>query len=219
MKKRYSLVFLGTDGSGKSTIIESVCPLLKERYGYDIRYEHLRPNYIPSIAVLLGKRSKEEEDNERTVSNPHQSKQSGRIGSLFRFIYYLFDYTIGYYCKVCRSSKSIWAFDRYYYEFYFDQKRSRTNLPSWIIRFGEHIIPKPDLIICLGGNPEKIYARKPETSLEEVRRQTKVLNEFCHSRRNTVWVDTTVAPEESICNAMSAICGMINKCFVDIEPK
>ena len=42
-------------------------------------------------------------------------------------------------------------------------------------------IPKPDIILCLGGDPEKIYNRKPETSLEEVTRQTSALKDFCNN--------------------------------------
>ena len=74
-------------------------------------------------------------------------------------------------------------------------------------------MPTPDLILCLGGDPQKIYDRKPETSLEEVTRQTNVLKRFCNKRKNAVWVDTTLAPAESIQLAKETILGMLSKRF------
>jgi orotate phosphoribosyltransferase-like protein len=78
-------------------------------------------------------------------------------------------------------------------------------------------VPAPDLTICLGGDPEKIYARKPETSLEEVKRQTEVLKEFASTHKKAVWVDTTTTPEESIKAAMDAIVKMMSKRFANTK--
>lgn len=214
----YVIVVEGTDGSGKSFIIDSITPILNGAFHNGIVYNHLRPNAIPDIAVLMGKRKKAKEGEITVVSDPHAGKQSGLVGSMVRWGYYMFDYTFGYMKKVwpaIHTKSKVFIFDRYYYEYYFDQKRSHTRLPKWILRIGECLIPKPDLILCLGGNPEKIYARKPETSLEEVTRQTKVLKDFCHKRKNAVWIDTTTAPEVSVGNAMKAICNMMSKRFAN----
>jgi hypothetical protein len=86
-----------------------------------------------------------------------------------------------------------------------DPKRCAVKLPPGLARFFSWFIPKPDLILCLGGDPEKIYARKPETSLEEVRRQVVALKKFCDGNRRAVWIDTTKSIEESYDAAMSAI--------------
>ena len=214
-RKGYVIAVEGTDGSGKSFIINSITPILNEAFHNGIVYNHLRPHCIPDIAELFGKREKKEGETQ-VVSDPHAQKQSGVISSLVRWSYYMIDYTWGYLRRVwlpIHSKSKVFIFDRYYYEYYFDQKRSHVNLPMWVIRLGEFFIPKPDLILCLGGDPEKIYARKPETSLEEVIRQTKVLKEFCEKRKNAVWIDTTIAPEDSVSAAMSAITEMMSKRF------
>lgn len=182
-------------------------------------YNHLRPNVIPDIAELMGKRKKAEKDKVTVVSDPHAGKQSGFIGSFVRWSYYMIDYTFGYLKTVwpaIHTKSKVFIFDRYYYEYYFDQKRSHTSLPKWILRIGEWLLPKPDLILCLGGDPQKIYERKPETSIEEVTRQTNVLKDFCAKRKNAVWVDTTTAPEESIRCAMNAICDMMSPRFKNV---
>lgn len=213
----YVIVVEGTDGSGKSFIINSITPILNGAFHNGVIYNHLRPNWLPDIAVVLGKRKKPKEGQEvKVVSDPHAGKQSGFVMSLVRWGWYMLDYTLGFMKKIwlpIHSKSKVFIFDRYYYEFYLDQKRSHVKLPNFIVRIGELFLPKPDLILCLGGEPEKIYARKPETSLEEVQRQTTVLKNFCQKRKNAVWIDTTVKPEESIDAAMQAITAMMGKRF------
>lgn len=218
----YVIVVEGTDGSGKSFIIDSISPILNEAFHKGVVYNHLRPNAIPDIAVLMGKRKKAEKDEVTVVSDPHAGKQSGFAGSLVRWAYYMTDYTFGYLKTVwpaIHTKSKVFIFDRYYYEYYFDQKRSHTNLPQWILRVGEWFLPRPDIILCLGGDPQKIYERKPETSLEEVTRQTQVLKDFCAKRDNAVWVDTTIAPKDSVRCAMEAICKMMGKRFANVKLK
>ena len=213
-KKRpgYVIVVEGTDGSGKSFVIDHISPLLNEAFHNGVVYNHLRPNAIPDLGILLGKKKKQKEVT--VCEDPHGQTQSGVIGSLVRWGYYMLDYTLGYLKIVwpqIHTKSKVFIFDRYYYDYYIDQKRSRTRLPHWMIRFGECFIPTPDLILCLGGDPKKIYERKPETSLEEVTRQTKALRDFCAKRKNAVWINTTHAPEESIKDTINAIYHMMYK--------
>jgi len=219
IKKRpgYVIVVEGTDGSGKSTIINHITPILNECFHDSVVYRHLRPHFIPDMGVLLGRK---EEVKEGTVcAEPHSGKQSGLIGSLIRWLYYLVDYTIGYLKVVwpqIHAKSKVYVFDRYYYDYYIDQRRSRTNLPPWILRIGEWFLPKPDLIMCLGGDPKKIYERKPETSLAEVERQTLVLQDFCARRTNAVWIDTTLTLEETCAASMDAIYKIMSNRFESV---
>lgn len=217
MKKGLVIIVEGTDGSGKSFIIDHVTPCLEKKSRNTVVYNHLRPNWLPDLAVVLGKRKKSVPGDEiQVVDNPHAGKQSGFVMSLVRWGWYMLDYTFGYMKKVwipIHSKSKVFIFDRYYYEFYLDQKRSHVKLPNWVVGFGELFLPKPDLILCLGGDPEKIYARKPETSLEEVTRQTNALMDFSKKRKNAVWIDTTMKPEESIDATMKAIMDVMGKRF------
>lgn len=216
----YVIAVLGTDGSGKSTIINAITPILNEAFHHGVIYNHLRPNVIPELGVLLEK--KEKTNKPTVVTDPHAQKSSGIVGSLLRWGYYLTDYTFGYLKSVfpvIHTKSKVFIFDRYYYDYYIDQRRARIHLPQWILRFGELFVPTPDLTLCLGGNPQDIYARKPETSLEEVIRQTEVLKEFCRKRKKAVWIDTTTTPEKSIQCTMNAICNMMSKRFENIKLK
>ena len=201
----YVISVMGTDGSGKSTVIDAITPWLDEAFHHGVIYRHLRPTVIPDLGVLLGKRKSEPG---RVVTKPHAHKPSGLLGSLVKWGYYLIDYTFGYlrlvWPQVSFKTK-LFIFDRYYYDYYIDQKRMGISLPKWLIRIGELFVPTPDLIICLGGNPQKIYERKPETSLEEVTRQVDALKSFCSKRKNVAWIDTTTSIEETISSTKDAI--------------
>ena len=195
--------FLGTDGSGKSTLIENVKEPIERMLHSKVHYEHLRPNLLPSLARLAGKPVKE-----GPTTNPHGGKVAGWISSLVRFTYYYVDYVIGYWLKIYPilvKRPSMVFFDRYYYEYMIDPRRCAVKLPRGWARFWSWFIPKPDLILCLGGDPGKIYARKPETSLEEVRRQVGELKKFCDGNKRAVWIDTTTSIEASRDAALTAI--------------
>ena len=216
----YVIAVLGTDGSGKSTIIDGITAIMNEAFHKGVLYHHLRPCWLPSLGVLIGRREKTVQQS--VCTNPHSSKPSGLLGSLIRWAYYLIDYSLGYLKKIwiSKHTKShVHIFDRYYYDYYIDPYRLRVKLPRWIIRVGELFVPSPDIILCLGGDPNLIYERKPETSLEEVTRQNERLWHFCDKRKNAVWIDTTQSIEKSINDAMKAIHEMMAKRFANLTIK
>lgn len=208
----YTIAFLGTDGSGKSTIIENIKSPLNDAFHNGVYYEHLRPNKLPSIARLIGNKV----EFTGPVKNPHGSSTSGYLGSLLRWSYYMLDYTFGFYLKVWPKKairSCVWIFDRYYYDYLIDPKRGRIKLPYWILKFGQLIIPEPDIILCLGTDAEIIHKRKPELPLEEVERQLSELKKFCRSHRRAVWIDTGQSVEESSNQALEAILKVMAKRF------
>lgn len=215
----YVIALIGTDGSGKSTIIDSITPILNEAFHNGVEYYHLRPHWLPDIGVLLGKRDEEEGG---IASNPHGAEPSGLMMSLIRWCYYLLDYSFGYFRKIWfvkHTKAHVALFDRYYYDYYIDPHRLGVRLPKWIVRAGECIVPKPDIILCLGGKPELIYERKPETSFEEVKRQMAEMRLFCAYHHRAVWIDTTQTVEQSVKDAMVAIQGCMAKRFEKVVLK
>jgi len=212
----YSIAFLGTDGSGKSTIIEKITPTLNDAFHNAVYYEHMRPNRFPSIARLMGKK----EEFSGPVTNPHGSEPSGFLGSLLRWFYYMLDYTFGFYLKVWPKKairSCVWIFDRYYYDYLIDPKRGRINLPQWILKLGQFIIPEPDIILCLGADAETIHNRKPELTLVEVERQVAELKRFCSSHKRAVWIDTAKSIEQSSTDAMETIIKVMAKRFESVK--
>jgi len=166
----FTIAFLGVDGSGKSTIINEIKKPLNEAVHNALYYKHMRPNLLPNISELLKKNKKKD----KNYLIPHGAKPSGFFGSLLRLTYYSFDYIVGYFVKIYPNmvkKSSIFIFDRYYYDFLIDPQRARISLPKKIICFFEKLIPKPNLVIVLIAEPDVIYNRKKELSLEEIKKQ------------------------------------------------
>ena len=208
----YSIAFLGTDGSGKSTIIKNITPILNKSFHKSVYYEHMRPNKFPSIAKLLGKN----EEITYSVSNPHNGVSSGFFGSLARLLYYSLDYTFGFYIKIWPKKairSCVWIFDRYYYDYLIDPKRGKIKLPKWIFKVVKLVIPKPDLILCLGTDPQVIHKRKPELDIKEVKRQVFELKKFYTKDKRAVWIDTGKDINSSSNDAVNAIINMMAKRF------
>lgn len=197
------VAILGTDGAGKSTLIEEIRSMMDKALHSKSMYEHLRPNSLPSLARLFGRPVKE-----GPTTEPHAGKPSGFLGSLVRLSYYTIDYVIGYWAKVFPAlvkRPCMYVFDRYFYDYYIDPYRSRISLPRWIIRAFGLFVPEPDIILCLGADCEAIHTRKPELPLEEAKRQIDALRQFCDKNKKAVWIDTGCSIEESVDQALEAI--------------
>jgi thymidylate kinase len=207
MRKQFIAV-LGTDGSGKSTLLNAIVPLIEKKMSGKVVVHHLRPDLLPPLGRFRGVRH----EPGYVCVNPHGSKPSGFAGSLFRLTYLVCDYILGYWFKVRpmlrRKEIACWVFDRYAYDILIDPLRFRIKLPRWIIRLYLKIVPRPNIVLCLGGDPEKIFARKPETSLEEVSRQMIELEKLSEGLPNARMIDTTVSIEDTIAAAMNALEGL-----------
>lgn len=200
----FSVAVLGVDGAGKTTVIQGIAPILECALHTRIDYRHLRPGVLPSLSVLFGGT----ENNGQPVTDPHGSLPAGLIGSMGRIAYYLVDYIVGYWAKVYPvmvRRPSLFIFDRYFYDYMIDPRRMRLSLPRWVFRVFELIVPEPDLILCLGANPEVIHARKSELSLEEVQRQVAELRAFCDWKENAMWIDTGKEVSDSVNEALDHI--------------
>lgn len=205
-----SIAVLGTDGSGKTTLIDKIRPVLERAIHNEIQYEHLRPNWLPALGVATGKR---EAGNGEPVTNPHEQKPSGFLGSLIRLGYYTLDYGIGYWIAVYPrlvKRPHICLFDRYYYDFMIDPRRMRIALPKWLMRLVFFFSPRPRIVLCLGANPEVLFKRKPETSQEEVSRQIDELKALCLSDDRAYWIDTEKNPEKSAHDMLNLIKGSMS---------
>lgn len=197
----------GTDGSGKSTLIDAIRRPLRDALRSEVRREHLRPNLLPSIARLLGRPVEN-----GPATNPHGSRPSGPLGSLMRLAYYTLDYVFGYWLKVYPALvrwPCLYVFDRYFYDYCLDPRRGRIVLPQWILRLFSLLVPRPDLVLCLGGRPEAIHRRKTELPLAEVERQVTWLRRFCDRALRAVWIDTAEPVETAVDQALRAVTAMM----------
>ena len=85
--KGYHLAFLGPDGAGKSTVIDGVLKQIGELFGERYIY-HWRPQLLPDVGVLLGKRKASIEPE----TSPHGKSQLSVAWALVRLAWYWLDY-------------------------------------------------------------------------------------------------------------------------------
>lgn len=180
------IVILGSDGSGKTTVINNISTTCKSLFN-NIVIKHWRPNLL--VRPNVNKRKIQESD----YSQPHKLKPYGKVISFFRFLYYNIDYILGYYFKVLpiKIRGGLFIFDRYYYDYYVDKQRYRMNLSDRTIRFFERIIPKPDVVILYTGSAETIHQRKEELTIDELKTQNDRILKLNKRIKNSIIVNCT----------------------------
>lgn len=169
------IIFIGPDGSGKSTIADLA---LEKLYleGKIARVEklHLKPGWLPPLGRLFSPRDWGKAIPVGVpVDNPHASKPSGPMGSMIRLLYYLVDYSLGFRIKIkplLKDGGSV-LFDRYYYDYMIDPARARIRLPKAVLAAFLPLVPKPEIVIYLDAPAEVLRKRKPELPIEELERQ------------------------------------------------
>ena len=176
--KKYAKTFavIAPDGTGKTTFLET---LLKELNFYYVNDEadqrfhvyHFRPSILPNLGAVGEKAGVMKQDTDFT--NPHRSKPANPLSSLIRIAYYTLDYIVGW--QRCVRNDVHYdrysVFDRYSYDFIVDPLRTKLNLPRGIRKFFVALTPQPGIVFYLDADPNIIYARKQELSLDEIKRQ------------------------------------------------
>lgn len=168
IKPRGAIITLsGVDGAGKSTILELI-----EKQLSDWRYPVVKLRHRPSLIPILSayKYGKAGAEQRSAASLPRQGKNNNQLLSIVRFSYYLLDYIIGqWYVKLMYVSRgNLVIYDRYYFDFMADPRRSNLKLPAWLTKFCWKFIHTPNLNILLLAAPEVILKRKQELNLETI---------------------------------------------------
>ena len=188
----FSIGFTGPDGSGKTTVIDTMLERIAPVFGTAHKYYHFRPALFGNLGEVAHSAGIKKEVD-RNYSDPHRGKKTGKISSFLRLCYYSTDYIIGYFVMVKSVTRitRVVVFDRYYTDIICDSRRSRIYLgPKFLHRWGKMFIPSLDYNILLTASSETILARKRELDEEGIRTinakidylagkkgYTKVLNE------------------------------------------
>lgn len=179
------VVFLGPDGSGKSSVIDKVIPKLSPAFRKTCNI-HLRPG--------LGSKKNRKGT---PVTDPHGKPVRGKPSSIFKVLYFLYDYCLGYLFKVrpMLVRSTLVVFDRYYHDLLIDPKRYRYGGGMWLARLVGKLIPKPDLVILLDAPSEVLQRRKQEVSFEETSRQRESYLYLVEKLKNGIVIDASQSIE------------------------
>ena len=170
------IVFLGPDGSGKSSVIAALTEQLSQAFRR-VEYRHLRPGNISNSSIA------------KVVTDPHDKPLRGKLGSLAKLLHFWSLYLLGsllwLYPRYVRST--LLVFDRYYQDILADPLRYRYGASLALASKLGRWLPQPDLVFILDAPAAVLQSRKQEVTLAESARQRiayRVLsNEF---RRATI---------------------------------
>ncbi len=184
----FEIVFLGIDGSGKSTLIESLQDSL-ERHSKGVVLRYLRPMVLKSTA---------DSKSNKTASHPHSGSAHGSVGSVLKVIYFIADYWLDSAFTVRRQPKVI-LYDRHFSDLIADRIRYRLSCGTLFLRLMLRFIPKPNLVVFLIGEEKELVERKDELELHQavlLQREYRKLNLELSNYTNTC-VLNAVEPLES----------------------
>jgi len=172
------ITFSGVDGAGKSTIIENLRLRIEKQLRKPVVVLRHRPSLLPILSAFTKGKAAAERDAAHTL--PRQGTNTSLLSSLVRFSYYYFDYLVGqWYVWFMYSLRGrVVLYDRYYFDFIHDSRRSNIDLPSALVRWFYTFIRKPDLNIFLFASPEIIRARKQELDTITIKELTEQYRSF-----------------------------------------
>ena len=179
-----SIVFLGPDGSGKSTIIDKLMQIQLPYRRKD--YFHLKP-------------FSQQDSKTTTIEDPHALPVYSSMKSYMKLLYFIYQYNIGWLKNIVKLKikSSLIIFDRYYDDLLVDSKRYRYGGRKYIAKLARFFIPKPDLYFILTADPEVIYERKQEVPFEELKKQVQDYKALADNKRYFL-IDVDKSPDEIV---------------------
>lgn len=191
-KNLFIIVFLGPDGSGKSSLITELM----------IQYKSTGLNYHSHIYPNL---------NNKFVNKncyPYSRKPYTNIISNFKVIYMVLKNLLSYCFTLLLKKKEktiIWC-DRYIYDIFADPKRYRLKKIFLTYDSIKRLSFSPDLIFILNPPIKSILKRSSEISKEELINQSKNYNKL-----------SKLLPESVLIKQDDSIIKILNNCKYYID--
>jgi glycosyltransferase involved in cell wall biosynthesis/thymidylate kinase len=179
------VVVVGPDGSGKSTVATAVLGQLERAFRRTWRF-HWRPGLLPR----LGRHARQ--PDAAAASPPDEASKYRGLVSLARFIYYWLDFILGYWLVIYprRAQTTLVLAERYFPDVVVNPQRYGFSVPSWMLRVAAAMVPSPDLVVILKGDPQAIFSRKGELSPAKIAAQLRLYEEEVHHWRRSEAIDT-----------------------------
>jgi thymidylate kinase len=181
------VVFLGPDGSGKSTVIEHVQKELAPAFRQTAFY-NLRPGTMHRGFVT------------QPVTNPYGKKPRGFFASTLKLAAFWLDYLFGYLSRLRPSlvRSTLIIFDRHLVDMVIDPYRYRYSGSVWLARLACKLMPQPDLFILMDAPAETLQSRKQEVTLAESEKQRQAYLEWARQKSACKIVDSSQSLEQAI---------------------
>lgn len=183
------IVFLGCDGSGKSTVISSVSERLKQA-DQRVLLAHWRPRPIQK------KMSTEALVN---AEDPHGKRAYGPLASFAKLCWIWLNWWAGWFGGMRRAARQgFLIFDRFHEDMQVDPCRYRYGGPLWMCRVSCWLMPRPEMIIYLDAPVEVLLSRKQEVGADSLERAREGYLKLCEKHSRYYVVDASRPVEEVV---------------------
>jgi thymidylate kinase len=172
-KNLETVCFLGAHGSGKTTIIEELMPMLHSS-AQVLEKRHFR-------AKILSSR-KSSGDNANT--DPDVKGPSGFFIPMAKIVLWLMNEWSSQF--VGKKNLTLRILDSYYDEILIDPEGYADNAPRWFARLAGMIVPSPDLWILLDPVAEGLESRSQEPSPAKIFRQFEAYRRLIKTKKKYV---------------------------------
>jgi thymidylate kinase len=183
------IVFLGCDGTGKSSVIQCLNQdyFTGGRSLFPIKYFHWRP-----VSRKKG--------GELSSQDALDQKPYSYALSIIKAIYLLCVFWTGFLFFLLRPLHRgfILLGDRYFYDILVDPARYRYGGPAWLVSIFSRYVPRPDIVILLDAPPEVIVARKNEATLTETRLKREKYLALMRKLENAYIVNSSGSLESTV---------------------
>lgn len=187
------LVFLGPDGVGKTTLLEEVSTALAPLFA-DQHFFRWRPAMFARAP--------------RPSSPPHSKPLRSTKGSVSYLLFLWLDFAAGYFFRTRQALRKcgLVVFDRYYHDLLIDPKRYRYGGPLWLVNGLKHLVPpRGTYFLVLDADEHTIFARKQQLSIEEIRRQRSLYQQFSRTTPRSILVATDCPLERCKARTLTAL--------------
>lgn len=196
------VVFLGTDGAGKSSLIN----LLQEKFEKDVSPFWFTEKYhLYSSSV----------EKKNKIAEPYKKPVYGKILSLVKIIFLYFAFLIFNFKNIFIKIRKSYLLinDRYFDDVFIDPSRYRVNGYQILVKIFLFLLPRPDLYFLIKASNKNIISRKKELTIKQINYNQKKYKNYAKLEKNVFVINTDKKKEISVNKIIEQILYKLNEDF------